>query len=105
MSHSNFYIRSGAQTIAKKYESAMVFIGIIGPFATLPQLIKLYFTHSQHAGGQSLITWSLYAVLSLIWLTYGLIEKQPAIYLGNGVSLVINLLMVAGIIYHSGLSY
>jgi MtN3 and saliva related transmembrane protein len=83
----------------------MVVIGVVGPFATLPQLIKLYFTHSQHAPGQSLVTWALYAILSPLWSAYGLLNKQPAIYLGNGISLLKNLLMVVGIIYHSGLSY
>lgn len=40
-----------------RFEGFMVLIGIVGPFATLPQLIKLYFTHSQHATGQSLLSW------------------------------------------------
>lgn len=83
----------------------MVVVGVVGPFATLPQLIKLFFTHSQHATGQSLLTWSLYAGLSLLWFIYGLIVGKLPIYVGNGLSMVLNLLMVLGILIHAGLTF
>jgi uncharacterized protein with PQ loop repeat len=102
MDHENFFARFRGQERIKRFESVMVFIGIAGPFATLPQLTKLYFTHSQHAPGQSLVTWGLYAVLSLLWFAYGLVEKKPAIYLGNGISVLMNSLMVIGIMVHAG---
>ena len=35
----------------------MVVTGIVTPFAAIPSIAKLYFTHSKHASGQSLITW------------------------------------------------
>lgn len=89
----------------QRFESFMIFVGIVGPFATLPQLIKLYFTHSQHATGQSLLSWSLYAGLSLLWFVYGLIVGKLPIYAGNGISMVLNLLMVAGILIHAGITF
>ena len=36
------------------FEPLMVITGIVTPLATLPSISKLYFTHSQHASGQSL---------------------------------------------------
>ncbi|KIC39987.1 membrane protein [Ruegeria sp. ANG-R] len=89
----------------QRFESFMVFIGIVGPFATLPQLIKLYFTHSDHASGQSLVSWSLFATLSFLWFTYGLVVGKLPIYVGNGLSMVMNLLMVVGILIHAGMTY
>jgi len=83
----------------------MVAIGIIGPLAALPQLIKVWFTHSHHAPGQSMLTWTLYAVLAVIWLAYGVYVNRPAIYVGNGLALVLNLLMIAGILVHAGLTF
>ena len=62
----------------QRFEGFMVFVGVFGPFATLPQLIKLYFTHSQHATGQSLLSWSLYAGLSFLWFAYGLVVVMVA---------------------------
>jgi MtN3 and saliva related transmembrane protein len=36
------------------FEPLMVITGIVRPLATIPSISKLYFTHSQHASGQSL---------------------------------------------------
>ena len=64
-----------------------------------------YFTHSEHASGQSLITWAIYACASLLWLVYGLLNRKPPIFVGNGISLEMNLLMVNGILMHAGWTY
>ncbi len=102
MADRNIFSRIRNQEWIKRYETLMVVVGFVGPFAVVPQLIKLYFTHSQHASGQSLVTWSLYALLSLLWFAYGLIVGKLPIYIGNGISLLMNLLMVAGILFHVG---
>ncbi|MCL6284588.1 SemiSWEET transporter [Ruegeria sp. 2012CJ41-6] len=99
------FIRSNLGRVMKHFEGFMVFVGVVGPFATLPQLAKLYLTHSQHASGQSLVTWSLYAALSLLWFAYGLMVKKLPIYVGNGISMVLNLLMVVGILIHAGVTF
>lgn len=88
-----------------RFEAAMVVVGIVGPFATMPQLIKLYFTHTEHAPGQSLVTWSLYAGLSLLWLAYGLSVHKLPIWAGNGISFFMNSLMVLGILIHAGFTF
>ena len=66
----------------------MVITGIVQPLATLPSISKLYFTHSQHASGQSLATWSIFAAASLLWVVYGLLNRKAAIYAGNIIGLV-----------------
>lgn len=83
----------------------MVVAGIVQPLATIPQLSKLYFTHSQHASGQSLTTWSIFAAASALWIIYGLLNRNPAIYAGNAIGLVMNVLMVAGILMKAGYTY
>jgi MtN3 and saliva related transmembrane protein len=83
----------------------MVLTGIVTPLATVPSISKLYFTHSQHASGQSLTTWSIFAAASLLWLVYGLLNRKAAIYVGNMIALVMNLLMVNGILMHAGWTY
>jgi len=86
-------------------EPIMVATGIVTPLATIPSISKLYVTHSQHAAGQSLTTWAIYACASLLWLVYGLLNRKLAIYVGNLISLVMNLLMVNGILMHAGWTY
>jgi MtN3 and saliva related transmembrane protein len=87
------------------FEPLMVLTGIVTPLATVPSISKLYFTHSQHASGQSLTTWSIFAAASLLWLVYGLLNRKAAIYVGNMIALVMNLLMVNGILMHAGWTY
>jgi MtN3 and saliva related transmembrane protein len=87
------------------FEPLMVVAGIVTPLATLPSISKLYFTHSQHASGQSLVTWSIFALASLLWLVCGLLNRKPAIYIGNIIALAMNLLMVNGILMHAGWTY
>ena len=65
----------------------MVITGIVQPLATLPSISKVYFTHSHHASGQSLTTWSIFALASLLWVTCGLLNRKPAIYVGNIIGL------------------
>lgn len=88
-----------------RFEGFMVFVGVVGPFATLPQLVKLYLTHSHHASGQSLLSWSLYTALSLLWFAYSLVVGKLPIYVGNGISMVLNFLMVVGILIHAGITF
>jgi MtN3 and saliva related transmembrane protein len=87
------------------FEPLMVITGIVTPLATLPSISKLYFTHTQHASGQSLTTWSIFAAASLLWLVYGMLNRKPAIYVGNSIALAMNLLMANGILMHAGWTY
>lgn len=102
---SAYYARKAFRKLLKYFEPVMLVMGIVGPLATLPQIIKLYFTHSQHAEGQSLTTWSVFAILATLWVVYGLINKKAPIYVGNGIALIMNLLMVAGIIINAGVTF
>ncbi|GGI68538.1 hypothetical protein GCM10007978_02840 [Shewanella hanedai] len=83
--------------IGKRLEPLMLVMGLISPIATLPQLYKLYFSHSEHAAGLSLITWGLYAFIALLWTTYGLYHKNPTIWVGNSLGFIMYMLMVIGI--------
>jgi len=103
-----YFLKTGSPVYLrwlKVFEPLMVITGIVQPLATLPSISKLYFTHSQHASGQSLTTWSIFAIASLLWVTYGLLNRKPAIYVGNIIGLVMNLLMVNGILMNAGWTY
>jgi uncharacterized protein with PQ loop repeat len=80
----------------------MIVTGIVQPLATIPSISKLYVTHGRHASGQSLTTWFIFAVASLLWVLYGLLNRKPAIYVGNIIGLAMNLLMVNGILMNAG---
>jgi len=80
----------------------MVITGIVQPLATLPSICELCFTHSQHVSGQSLTTWFIVALASLLWVTYGLLNRKPAIYVGD---IIGNLLMVNDISINAGWTF
>jgi uncharacterized protein with PQ loop repeat len=92
-------------TWLRYFEICMLIMGIIGPLATAPQLIKLYHTHSHHAQGLSLSTWIAYSLLALLWFLYGLVHKNHPIWVGNLIGLVMDLLMVIGILIHAGMTF
>ena len=89
----------------RDFEPLMIITGIVTPLATLTSIAKLYITQGQHAAGQSLTTWSVFALASLLWFIYGMLNRNPAIYVGNGIGLVMNLLMVNGILLKVGWTY
>ena len=83
----------------------MMVTGVVQPLATIPSLSKLYFTHTQHASGQSLTTWAIFALANLLWIIYGTLNRKPAIFTGNIIGLLMNLLMVNGILMNAGWTY
>jgi MtN3 and saliva related transmembrane protein len=82
-------------------ELLMIAIGIVQPLVTLPLLYDLYVRHTQNAPGLSLTTWSIFVIASLLSLIYGLHNRRPAIYAGNGAGLVTSLLMMNGILMYA----
>jgi uncharacterized protein with PQ loop repeat len=83
----------------------MAVTGIVQPLATLPQNSTLHSIHSQDASGQSLATRSIYALATLSWVAYGLLNRKAAIYRGNIIGATMKVLMVIGILIYGGFSY
>lgn len=88
--------------LLRYFEPFMFIIGVVGPLATLPQLVKLYVTHSQHAVGLSMTMWVAYAVLAALWTVYGLVHRSPPIWVGNLLNVILDTAMVIGIRIHAG---
>lgn len=101
MRNSKDRMKNLLDKIGKRLEPIMLFMGLVSPIATLPQLYKLYFSHTQHVHGLSLTTWSMYALISFLWFFYGLYHKNPTIWVGNFLGALAYLAMVVGIIMFS----
>ena len=86
-------------------EYLMIFFGIVGPFATIPTILKIWHTHTHLVSGQSIITWSAYAVISSAWVIYGIYFKRVAIWAANLLYLVAYFAVITGILHHSGLTW
>ncbi len=83
----------------------MLVMGLVSPVATIPQIVKLYFTHSEHAGGLSITTWGMYTMIALLWTIYGLYHQNPTIWVGNGFGFLAYLVVVVGIFIRVGWTF
>lgn len=88
-------------TVKKKKETLDYFVyfaSILGPIMTVPQAWTIW--SSQSATNVSLITWLTYAVLSLIWLAYGIFHKEKPLIILNILLVTVNIIIVAGILVY-----
>jgi MtN3 and saliva related transmembrane protein len=88
-----------------KFNELMVLAGVVSPVATIPQIVKLYGTHTQHASGQSLTTWAVYTGIAVLWVIYGVVNREPAILIGNFLGTIMYALVVMGILIHAGFTF
>lgn len=73
-------------------------VTILGPLLTIPQIIKIYYY--QNAAGVSVISWATYLLCSVVWFHYGLLHRQKAIVLANGIYIFLNTFILYGAIIH-----
>ncbi|MBL8905134.1 MAG: SemiSWEET transporter [Rhizobiales bacterium] len=88
-----------------EFDRFMVFAGLISPLATIPQIVKLYATHTELAAGQSLTTWALYTIIAALWAVYGIINRQLAVLVGNALGTLIYAIVAIGIVIHAGWTF
>ena len=88
-----------------EFDRFMIFAGLVSPLATIPQIIKLYATHTELAEGQSLTTWALYTIIAALWAAYGVINQQLAVLIGNAPGAIIYAVMAVGIVIHAGWTF
>ena len=73
-------------------------VGIAGPVMTIPQLMKVWV--DQNAVGLSIISWSAYLVIALIWMVYGMVHKEKPIVVAHGSWAVMHFFIVIGILLY-----
>ncbi|MFH0873606.1 MAG: SemiSWEET family transporter [Candidatus Komeilibacteria bacterium] len=73
--------------------------GILIAVMTAPQIWKIYST--QNATGVSAITWSMFALGSLFWIGYGIVNKEKPIIFTNIVAASLNIVVTIGALLYS----
>ena len=79
-------------------ERLMIFVAVVGPFANLPQLLKIWI--KKKTNGVSLVSWILFSILSLVWLIYGIVKRDKYIIIALGITLILQLLIVIGTVIY-----
>ena len=75
--------------------------GVATALLTIPQLMKVFSTHTHHIDGLSLFTWAVYLTFAVIGLMYGIRRKQSAMVVGYGCCSVAYIAVVIGIAHES----
>lgn len=86
------------EQLKRVLDKAMVFIALIGPLATLPQVYQVFMT--QDVEGLSIITWGTWTALSGIWLVYGLLHKEMPIAISNSIYVLLQGIVVIAILVY-----
>ncbi len=76
----------------------IIAIAILGPIATLPQLLRILDT--QDSSGLSFLTWSGYLIFSAIWLIYGIVHHEKPIIITNSLYLTVNIAIISAMVYY-----
>lgn len=64
--------------LQRKIIDKMIFaVAAIQPLGTIPQIITIY--TQRNATSISLTSWAIYIVFDILWLWYGLADKQKAV--------------------------
>lgn len=93
--HLTRHKNSAVSKRQKSFVDHLIWIAAIaGIVFSLPQIYVIW-VHKQ-AAGVSPITWGGYAVLSLVWLTYGSFHKSKIIVFSNTAYFIINALVALG---------
>ncbi len=79
-------------------DRAAYVVGILFPLSTLPQLNQLFTSHD--AGGLSLITWVMYALLTGLFLIYAWVDRIKPLILAQAAWLIVDIAMIIGILLY-----
>lgn len=77
------------------FDDGMYIVALVTPILTIPQLLTIWVQHQ--TGGVSQLTWGAYAVMSGIWLIYGLLQHQKPLVLSQACLFVVDFAVVLGI--------
>ncbi|MEX2054477.1 MAG: SemiSWEET family transporter [Candidatus Colwellbacteria bacterium] len=80
------------------FDKFIYLIVFITPITNIPQLLTIWTKHD--ASGVSALSWSSFAVISIIWTIYGVLHKDKPIIIMSALLVVVQgLIAIGAIIY------
>ncbi|MEK6938450.1 MAG: hypothetical protein AABX04_05375 [Nanoarchaeota archaeon] len=77
----------------------ILILSVIFPLTTIPQIYNIWIEHD--AAGVSLITWSLFLILSIPFLTYAIVHKIKPYIIMNCLWMIVYALVIIGTIIYA----
>ena len=94
----HFNIDKAAYKLLKKertnIDRAMLLVGTIGPFASIPQLLTIY--KDKQVIGISVLSWVFYLICNSLALTYGIVHKLRPLVIANSLWVIIDTSTIVG---------
>ncbi len=73
-------------------------VAVIQPLATIPQILTVFREHD--ASSISITSWLIYVMFDLLWLWYGIVNKQKAVIISAVLfSILEGIVMIGGFLY------
>jgi uncharacterized protein with PQ loop repeat len=69
-------------------------IAVIGPLTGLPQVMNIWIYGNTN--GVSILSWTLFMIISCLWLTHAVRRKDRALALSNLLWIVIDAVIILG---------
>lgn len=80
--------------LKRYFDEAIYVVAILGPVTNIPQFLKVWIY--KDASGVSLISWTGFSILSVVWLVYGILHKEKPIIITNIFLIWINAAIALG---------
>lgn len=79
----------------KRFFDKLIYVAaFIGPVMNIPQLLEIWLNKS--AAGVSFISWSSFAMISVMWFIYGLLHQEKPIIFMNGMLIILQSAIAVG---------
>ena len=82
------------RTLIRALDVVVYVVGILGPLATIPQVIKIY--AAQDATGVSVLSWGIYALFDITWIVYAIVHKERPLIICYSLWFFFNVLVTVG---------
>jgi len=76
----------------RRLDRLVMVIAMIYPFTAIPQILKIWET--QDASGISLVTWSLWLILAIPMLAYGIVHKTKLLIVMYSLWTLIHIIVI-----------
>ena len=92
---------AASKILVRMLDPVVYVVGILGPLATIPQVIQIYTTHD--ATGVSAATWGMYALFDIPWIVYAFVHKARPLIVCYLLWFLFNTLVAIGaLLYGTG---
>ncbi len=77
----------------------LLLIAVVAPLVNIPQIVAIL--SARNAAGVSLLSWSLYTLLCLPWLLYGIVHRTKPIVISYSLWLLTDIGVLAAAVWYS----